>query len=430
MTERGDTITPAGSGRKAGDSTATGSGAELQASDLVFVDADGHLLEPPSALIEYAPAEYRDTVWQVRVDADGKEWLILEDMRMEAAVMALAAAGGFDEEMRVKAHSGELTYTGLPDSCWSAKARLEALDNDDIAHSVLYPTMLLTFQSLRSIEFAEMQCRAYNDWLSDLCAQGEGRLHGVAILPHLDPERAAAEIRRVAGLPHIVGVQMRPNPAVEWRHLNHEVYDPIWTAASEVGLPIGMHPLSSGDLPGAVQGLRLARLGSSDIPVQDQEDFGSDNIFFAQALGNPVDMMTSVTFMTAGGVLTRFPDLRVVFLEANGGWIVPWLERLDHHYEIYSWDVPWLTEPPSAIFRRQCWISFDCDESTLAFTARSPLVGADRIVWASDFPHPDAKYPGTTRTLAATIAELDPADQRLIAGQNAAALYGIDLSST
>ena len=100
--------------------------------------------------------------------------------------------------------------------------------------------------------------------------------------------------------------------------------------------------------------------------------------------------------MTAGGVLDRFPDLRTVFLEANGGWIVPWLERLDHHFEIYSWDVPWLKEPPSEIFRRQCWISFDPDESTLPFTARSPLVGADRIVWASDFPHPDAKYPGTT----------------------------------
>ena len=53
--------------------------------------------------------------------------------------------------------------------------------------------------------------------------------------------------------------------------------------------------------------------------------------------------------------------------------------------------MPWLEEEPSAVFRRQCWISFDPDESTLAFTARSPLVGASSIVWASDYPHPDAK---------------------------------------
>ncbi len=176
---------------------------------LVFVDADGHLLEPPTALVDYAPAAYRDTIWQVRPDADGVEWLTLEDMRMEAAVMALAGAGGFTDEQRVKAHSGSLAYADLPPTCWDGAARLDTLDGDNIAHSVLYPTMLLTFQSLRSIEFAEVQCQVYNNWLSDLCAIGRGRLHGVAILPHLDPERGrrdppcrdAAPHRRRTGSP-------------------------------------------------------------------------------------------------------------------------------------------------------------------------------------------------------------------------------------
>lgn len=399
------------------------------ADQLTFIDADGHLLEPPTEMLDYAPEEMADSIWQVREEADGKEWLTLEDMHMEAAVMALAAAGGFDEETRVRAHSGELAYSELPSYCWEADGRLEALDEDGIAQSVLYPTMLLTFQHLRSLEFAEVQCRVYNEWLSDLCGKGKGRLHGVAILPQLDPVRAAAEIRRVADLDHIVGVQVRPNPAMEWKPLNNNVYDPIWQAASETGLPVGFHPLSSNDLPGAVQGLRLANLGTSDIPVQDQEDYGADNIFFAQAIGNPVDMMSAITFMTAGGVLDRFPDLRTVFLEANGGWIVPWLERLDHHYQIYAWDVPWLQCPPSEIFRRQCWISFDPDETTLEFTARSPLVGAERIVWASDFPHPDAKYPGTTRMLADAISGLPRSDQQAIAGSNAAALYGLETAT-
>jgi predicted TIM-barrel fold metal-dependent hydrolase len=399
------------------------------AADLRFIDADGHLLEPPTALLRFAPPEFRDRIWQVRKEADGIEWLTLEDLRMEAAVMALAGAGGFDEATRVKAHTGQLGYTDLPDYCWDARARLDALDDDGISQSVLYPTMLLTFQHLRTLEFAEVQCRAYNDWLSELCVDGRGRLHGAAVLPQLDPVRAAAEIRRVARLPGIVGVLVRPNPAVDGKPLNHPVYDPIWQAATDVGLPIGFHPLAAADLPGAVKGLGLARLGTSELAVQDQDDYGSDNIFFAQAIGSPVDMMTTVTFMTAGGVLDRFPELRVMFLEANGGWIVPWLERLDHHYEVYGWDVPWLKEPPSAIFRRQCWISFDPDESTLAFTARSPLVGPDRIVWASDFPHPDAKYPGTTKLLAEALGELPPADQALIAGGNAATFYGLDLTA-
>lgn len=140
-------------------------------------------------------------------------------------------------------------------------------------------------------------------------------------------------------------------------------------------------------------------------------------------------MMTAITFITAGGVLERHPEAQGrVPREQTGGWIVPWLERLDHHFEMYAWDVPWLKMEPSDL-RRQCYISFDADESTLAFTTpRSPLVGADRIVWATDFPHPDAKYPGTTKMLAEAISSLT-LEQQAIAGGNAARLYGLDLGA-
>jgi predicted TIM-barrel fold metal-dependent hydrolase len=163
--------------------------------------------------------------------------------------------------------------------------------------------------------------------------------------------------------------------------------------------------------------------GSSDVDLESTVNM--DNAFFTQGIANPFDMMNSMAFLLAGGVCERFPELKIVFLEANGGWIVPWLERLDHQAAVYSWDVPAITRDPSEYFRRQCWISFDPDESTLAFTANSPLCGADRIVWASDYPHPDAKYPGVTEELAEAIESLTPEQQRRIAGENTAALYSI-----
>lgn len=396
---------------------------------LTFVDADGHVLEPATAMRDFAPPGFEDRVWRIEPDATGAEILHIDDMEpMDTAVMALAGTAGVDEDLRRKMHAGDFRYSDLPDHCWDAAARLAVLDTDGISHSVLHATMLLGFQGLRTHEFVAAQSRTFNDWLSDLCSRGQGRLHGVANLPQRDPAAAAAEIRRVADLPGIVGVQLRPNPAIEGHHFNHPMYDPIWQACSDTGLPLGFHPLLAADLPGAIRGMHLNRLGTSEIPVQEQEDFGSDNIYFAQALGNPADMMNTVMFLTAGGVLQRFPDLRCVFLESNGGWIVPLLERLDHHARIYEWDVPWLAGAmPSEFFRRQCWISFDADESTLCFTARSELVGADRIVWASDFPHPDAKYPGTTAELADNLAELPWANQQRIAGGNAAELYGLQL---
>jgi predicted TIM-barrel fold metal-dependent hydrolase len=153
--------------------------------------------------------------------------------------------------------------------------------------------------------------------------------------------------------------------------------------------------------------------------------YGNKNIFFTQALGNVFDMQIALTMLICGGVLERYPRLRCIFLEANGGWIVPILERLDHHYEIFRWEVPQLTMKPSEYFKRQCWISFDPDESTLELTARSPLVGADRIIWASDYPHPDAKIPGVVGELREQMVGLPDAMQQRIFGLNAVDLYGL-----
>ena len=394
-------------------------------ADLQFMDADGHIIEPPHDLPKFAPKGYEDKVFHVETDDEGKDWVVVGDRRIEADVFAFAAAGGLPAEEREAAHRGELRYSDMRSGGWDAQMRMADMSSDDIELSVLYPTFLLSFQSQHPLDVVVAQCQAYNDWLTEHVRDSDGRLHGVAVLPHRDPEAAAAEIERVGKRPEIVGVQVRPNPAVDWKPFMDEVYDPIWRAASEHGLPVGLHPLMSADLPGAVQGLRLHRMKTSEIPVQEDADINVDNIFFSQMIGNPVDMMSAMTFFLAGGVCKRFPELKVVFLETNGGWVVPWLERMDHHFHMYGFDIPWLDKDPSEYFRRQCWISFDADESTIPFTAASDYVGADRIVWATDYPHPDAKIPGCTDELVQALAPLPLAEQRLIAGGNARALYGI-----
>ena len=68
-------------------------------------------------------------------------------------------------------------------------------------------------------------------------------------------------------------------------------------------------------------------------------------------------------------------------------------------------------------------ISFDPDESTLAFTAQHPLVGAGRIIWASDYPHPDAKFPGVVQELTEHTAALDVTERARIVGGNARTIY-------
>jgi predicted TIM-barrel fold metal-dependent hydrolase len=392
---------------------------------LRFIDSDGHVLEHPDGMMDFAPPGYRDRVWHIETDADGTEWAVMDGRRTPANGLALAGTAGMSDEERARAQRGELRYTEIRPAAYNAKARLADMTTDGIDTSVLYPTFLLGIQSYPDVSFAVAQCQAYNDWLSDHVSQGEGRIFGVAVLPQQDIEACADEIRRVAGLAGIVGVFIRPNPSADWKPFNHAVYDPLWRAASETGLPVGLHPFLAADLPGACIGLRINRLGtsSSPVPAGGEGNPNIDNVYFTQALANPFDMMSTMAFLLAGGVCERHPDLKLVFLESNGGWIVPWLERLDHHAKIFSWDVPGLSLLPSEYFRRQCWISFDPDESTLAFSARSPLCGADRIVWASDYPHPDAKFPGVTTELNEALEGLSEREVSLITGENAAALY-------
>jgi uncharacterized protein len=401
-------------------------------TELRFVDSDGHVLEHPTGMPDYAPEGFRDRIWHIETDAAGKEWLVFDRSRTPANFGSVSGTAGMSDEDCARAMAGEMRYTEVRPAAYNAKARLEDMAADDIDKSVLYPTQLLGIQGFDDVEFANAQCRAYNDWLSDHVSEAQGKLFGAALLPQQDIELAAAELRRAAKMPGMVAAFIRPNPTADWKPFNNRVYDPLWRAASDSGLPLGLHPFLDARLPGACQGMHFDHVHDAPVLANFDENSAAvspriDNIYFSQALSNPFDMMASMAFLISGGVCERFPELRLIFLEANGGWLVPWLERLDHHAHVplFRPDVPDLKMEPSEYFRRQCWISFDADESLLAFTANSPLVGADRIVWASDYPHPDAKFPGTTDELYESISSLSDEQQLQIAGQSSEALYGI-----
>ena len=134
--------------------------------------------------------------------------------------------------------------------------------------------------------------------------------------------------------------------------------------------------------------------------------------------------MVAMGWFVAGGICERFPELTVVFLEGSGGWCAPMLERFDHHLDVFG--SRYQTTPPSEVFKRQCYISFDPDEEALAYTANSKYVGADRIVWASRLPAPRRQDPRHRRTSSKRPPRaLSDEQRRLIFGDNAARLYNL-----
>jgi predicted TIM-barrel fold metal-dependent hydrolase len=391
-----------------------------------IVDADGHVLEPPDGMLRHAPAKFRERIWHIELRADGSEWLHFNGASRPAGGLALAGTAGMSLEERDRARAGKMKYSEVRPGAFEPAPRLPDMDREGIAQSVLYPTLLLGLPSLEDAEFAEAQANAYNEWLAEFCGYSPKRLFGVAVIPAQDIERAVRTIRHAKELGH-VAVFMRPNASVDGRKFNDAIYDPIWQVCTELQMPIGFHPFLAPDMPGACRAMGYGAMRAAGVSYgkgsQADPVAHLGNVFFSQALANPFDMIECLTLMCAGGILERFPELTVLFLEANGGWVVPMLERLDHHFEVFRWDVPWLHMKPSEYFRRQCYISFDPDESTLAFTAQHPLVGAERIIWASDYPHPDAKFPGVVAELEESTEALTAAQRARIFGKNARALY-------
>src|SRR5262249_30881181 len=121
------------------------------------------------------------------------------------------------------------------------------------------------------------------------------------------------------------------------------------------------------------------------------------------------------------GVFDRFPRLKVLVLESGGGWIGYWLRRLHAVYRptVIRQRVP-LEPKPSDYFRERVWISCDPDERTIP--ALAERFGADRFMWASDFPHAD-HTPEYVHDLDELAAMFGDDDRQKFLGDNARTLF-------
>jgi uncharacterized protein len=116
----------------------------------------------------------------------------------------------------------------------------------------------------------------------------------------------------------------------------------------------------------------------------------------------------------------------VAFLEGNGSWLPFWLWRLDEHWENPGrYEDPSLAARPSQYFRRQCFVSLECDETP--GRAAVELCGAGCFVFSTDYPHYDTKYPEATARFLQL--PLEAGAKGAILWDNCVRLYGTDGAS-
>jgi predicted TIM-barrel fold metal-dependent hydrolase len=230
-------------------------------------------------------------------------------------------------------------------------------------------------------------------------------MQAAALVTLHDATRAADELRRAVTQLGFVAAQMMPNP-VNGVNLHDPAMDPLWAEAERLNVPICFHPAPN---------------NYSDTHFVNRF-LTAPSTTLAGGLNNPVELMAAVGSMTAGGVLARFPRLRVAFLEGNCSWL-PWLLwRLDEYWEMAkSGEAAKLEALPSEYFRRQCFISVDPDEDQVEWVVQR--LGDDTLVFSTDYPHSDSHFPESTNLFLKL--PLSEASRRKILWDNCARLYNL-----
>jgi predicted TIM-barrel fold metal-dependent hydrolase len=246
-------------------------------------------------------------------------------------------------------------------------------------------------------------CRAVNDWLAGYCRHDPTRLFGVGVLPQCDPADALLEARRCLEELGLVGVWRRPERIPGTPALHDPGYEPLWCYLAEAGRPFALHP--------GLNGM---------VPCQELRQRYDDDYAAMHAAHFPVEQLMGLTDIICFGILDRHPELRVAFLETGATWALAQLHRLDEHLELFGFpDQP--KEKPSDQFARQGFVSVEEVEPGLsAMLARYP----ESVMFASDYPHGDAVFPGATAELLESDA-LDAAQRERVLFRNAQRFYAI-----
>jgi predicted TIM-barrel fold metal-dependent hydrolase len=366
-------------------------------SGLKIMDSDMHLREPADLWDKYMEPEFRDQAPKVLSSTARSSAMVLLDGKILQGYQPTYRGGIFDAT-RIDAE-----ITDARERKFDNISQLQAMDREGLDVAALYPSIGLgiMMREQMSPKLAAAVARAYNNWLYDFCQADPKRLKGVAMLPLHDPAEAVKEARRAVAELGFVGVFARPEPLhnLPW---HSRYFDSLWSVLEELGIPLGFHSAAAaGELP------------------QIGDRFG-DNLLLRHVVSHPMENMLAMVDIIGGGVCDRHPKLKVAFLECYCGWVSFLLHRMDNAMEKGRFPTAGKLKP-SEYFKRQCWISTEHEKELPMIIS---LMGDDRIVFSTDYPHGDSDFPRAVEEFL-DMDGVSKDSQKKILWDNCARLYDL-----
>ncbi|NES63830.1 MAG: amidohydrolase [Okeania sp. SIO2D1] len=344
-----------------------------------IIDADAHTIEPID-------------IWQKYLNPGFKSFAPLPDLTIKGTKIYHKISNQVQ---------GKLS---LPNN-FDAESQVRAMKQMGIDLSLIYPTYGLWLLAVDTMtpQLAQEFVLAYNNWLRDFCSYDPEILRGVGIVNLHNPEDMVPELNRIAKFGW-KSVCVLPNP-VKGRLLSDRAYEAFWAECEQLGIAVGIHTAAH---------CRLPATGADRF----------DTHFSIHACAHPMEQMMALLALIEGGVLERYPKLRVGFLESGCGWLLYWLWRLDQEYEELYWEVKDNVKmKPSEYFRRQCFIEIDPSESYISDIIS--YIGENNLIFGSDYPHLDHD-PNVVNKAVALEEQLSPEIVKKILWDNSLRFYGIE----
>ena len=345
-------------------------------------DADAHVLEPQNLWDRFLDARFQGRVgWRQPIPGIDKFRPVLID--------GVYARG---DKTLYGNHESSIKY--LPEQ-WFEKygdtARLgfpghlvaEAMAQDGVDLSVVYGPGFELWMDGIDPELQAGLARAYNRWGEEMRATSGGRVIVAAPVPVGDMRRAVEEVQYAYD--HL-GARCFWAPPYEFsgRNLGHRYYDPLFDLLQDLDCAFATH---------SFMGRRGPSAGDSRFWTYTEE----------HVVVHPHEAQMGMLSMIVSGVFERFPRLRCAYLEAGSGWLPSWLHRIDEHLELTTGkEATDLSMSATEYFLRNCWITTEAEEPYVRHVIDA--LGDDRIIFETDFPHPEAKFPYATLE----FLELDP----------------------
>jgi predicted TIM-barrel fold metal-dependent hydrolase len=362
--------------------------------DLPKLSADAHVNEPHDLWYKRLPADLRDAApHRIQADEAGG-WRLVVNGEVDESGMGLAAGDARATEAAMREEDARREADA------SVDVRLEMMRTDGINGEVIYPTIGLYVYSVESPVVGTASCRVYNDWIRERLGDDVPRVRYAGLIPTWDIASAIAEIQRVANWPSVGALMLPIVGTPDW---NMAQWEPMWSAIAETSLPVVMH-----------QGT-----GHSMIFYRG---WGSPT---ANLLATQSMAPRAAALLSCGGVLERHPDLHVVLVEVNAGWMAWTMSTLDEYFLAHQAGQrkPHLPELPSHYLRQQVHATFQSDP--VAILARE-FTGVDCLLWGNDFPHFEGTFPNSRKVLVELLDGVSEDDAAQIVGRNAFRLFGFD----